>query len=332
MKIDRLIGIITILLQKEKTTAPELAKRFEVSRRTINRDIEGLCKAGIPVISTQGYGGSFSIADGYKLDKSLFTNDELQAVFAGLRGMDSVSKGSALSSLLDKLSSKGQRVIAEDMIIIDLASHYQPSLTQKIQQLKNAIREKHILSFQYYYEKVEAKRRIEPYRLIFKWSAWYIFGFCLDRQAFRLFKLNRLWDLQTDEETFSEREIPEEELSFGDYLAEGTFHLKAIFAQSEKYRLIEEYGIDSYSVCQDGRLLFERDFASYKNMREWIFSFGDKVSVLAPDKLQEDRKKQAENIMKMYGEKADDFNLSDNMTHRCQVPCAIISRKGGFRL
>ena len=108
--------------------------------------------------------------------------------------------------------------------------------------------------------------------------------------------------------------------------------MKAVFAQSEKYRLIEEYGIDSYSVCQDGRLLFERDFASYKNMREWIFSFGDKVSVLAPDKLQEDQKKQAENIMKMYGEKADDFNLSDNMTHRCHVPCAIISRKGGFRL
>ena len=80
MKIDRLIGIITILLQKEKTTAPELAERFEVSRRTINRDIEDICKAGIPVISTQGYGGGFSIAEGYKLDKSLFTNDELQAV------------------------------------------------------------------------------------------------------------------------------------------------------------------------------------------------------------------------------------------------------------
>ncbi len=84
MKIDRLIGIITILLQKEKTTAPELAERFEVSRRTINRDIEDICKAGIPVISTQGYGGGFSIAEGYKLDKSLFTNDELQAVLRDL--------------------------------------------------------------------------------------------------------------------------------------------------------------------------------------------------------------------------------------------------------
>lgn len=307
MKIERLIGIITILLQKDKTTAPELAERFEVSRRTINRDIEDICKAGIPVVTTQGYGGGLSIADGYKFDKSLFTKEELQVVLAGLRGMDSVSKGSIFASLLDKLSDKGQRVIAEDIIIIDLASHYQTSLTQKIEILKRAIWTKHILSFQYYYEKGEVKRCIEPYRLIFKWSSWYVLGFCLDRQAYRLFKLNRLWGLQINQETFSEREIPEEELSFGDYLAKSNFHLKAVFAKSEKHRLIEEYGIDSYLVCQDERLLFERDFASYENMREWIFSFGDKVSVLAPKELLDDRKKQAENIIKMYAERTGDF-------------------------
>ncbi len=300
MKIDRLIGIITILLQNDKTTAPELARRFEVSRRTINRDIEDICKAGIPVVTTQGSGGGLSIADGYKIDKALFTKDELQAIFAGLRGVDSVSNGSALASLLDKLSDKGQRVIAEDIIIIDLASHYQDSLTQKIEMIKKAIRTKHILSFRYYYKKGEAERRIEPYRLIFKWSSWYLSGFCLDRQAYRLFKLNRLWDLQMDEETFSEREIPEEALSFGDYPAEDKIHLKAIFEESEKYRLIEEYGTDSYSVCGDKKLLFERGFASYENMREWIFSFGDKVSVLEPEELRDDRRRQAENILKTY--------------------------------
>lgn len=306
MKIDRLIGIITILLQNDKTTAPELAERFEVSRRTINRDIEDICKAGIPVVTTQGYGGGLSIAEGYKFDKTLLTKDELQTIFAGLRGMDSVSKVSALARLLDKLSDKDRRMIAEDSIIIDLASHYQSSLTQKIETVKTAIAAKRILSFQYYYEKGEMKRRIEPYRLIFKWSSWYVFGYCLDRQAYRLFKLNRLWDLQT-EEPFPERTIPEEELSFGDYLTEAAFHLKAVFAGSEKHRLIDEYGIDSYLVRQDESLLFERDFASYENMREWIFSFGDKVYVLEPKELQDDRKKQAENMIKMYAENADHF-------------------------
>lgn len=298
MKTDRLIGILTILLQKEKTTAPELAKRFEVSRRTINRDIEDICKAGIPVVATQGHGGGISIAAGYKFDSSFFTKDELQAVFAGVRGMDSVSRRSAFAGLYDKLRGQGQGVAAEDIIFIDLSSHYQASLTQKIEKIKTAILAKHIVWFQYYYEKGEMKRRIEPYRLIFKWSSWYVFGFCLDRQAYRLFKLNRLWDLQIEEEIFEERQIPEEELSFGDYLAEGNIHLKAVFAPSEKHRLMEEYGVDSYSVGEDNKLLFERDFASYENMQNWIFSFGDKVTVLAPEKLQEERKKQAENILR----------------------------------
>ena len=298
MKIDRLIGIITILLQHEKTTAPELAKRFEVSRRTISRDIEDICKAGIPVVAIQGYGGGLSIAEGYTLAPSFFTEEERQAVLAGLRGIGSVSKSAVLAGLLNQLSGRGMRAASEDIILIDLASHYQDSLTQKIETIKQAVWAKHLLSFRYYYKKGESMRRIEPYRLVFKWSSWYVFGFCLDRQAYRLFKLNRLWDLQMEEGTFSAREIPEKELSFGSYLEEGQFHLKAVFAESEKYRLIEEYGVDSYSVRPDGKLLLERDFAHYEPMREWIFSFGDKASVLEPKELQDERKRQAENILR----------------------------------
>lgn len=299
MKTDRLLGILTVLLQNDKTTAPELARRFEVSRRTINRDMEDLCRAGIPVVATQGCGGGFSIADGYKIDKTLFTKDELQAVLAGLRGMDSVFDGSVLTGLLDKLSGGERHVIAEDMIIIDLASHYQASLTPKIELIKNAVQTKRILSFRYCYEKGEAERRIEPYRLLFKWSSWYVFGFCLDRQDWRLFRLNRLWNLQMEKETFAIRNIPPEKLSFDDYFTKSSIHLKAVFEESEKYRLIEEYGIDSFSTGSDHRLYFEHDFAGYEHMREWIFSFGDKVSILAPKELQDDRKKQAEHILNM---------------------------------
>ena len=104
MKIDRLIGIITILLQRDKITAPELAERFEVSRRTINRDIEDICKAGIPVITTQGNGGGISIIDNYKIDKSLLTSEELQAIFTGLKSIDSVSKTSYMKKLFEKFA------------------------------------------------------------------------------------------------------------------------------------------------------------------------------------------------------------------------------------
>lgn len=299
MKIERLMGIITILLQKDKVTAPELAERFEVSRRTINRDIEDISKAGIPVVTVQGSGGGISILDSYKMDKTLLNDDELQAIFSGLKGIDSISKNSYFTKMIEKLSGKNKPIQVDDSIIIDLSSHYQEPLTQKIDVIKNAIHIRKCVSFKYYYEKGESVRYIEPYRLIFKWSSWYVFGYCLDRKAYRLFKLNRLWNISVLDKGFIPREIPENELQFDDYFSSNAIHLKALFSKNEKYRLIEEYGVNCYSVTDSGELLLERDFASYDNMRSWIFSFGDKVTILEPQKLREDRKKQAAAILKM---------------------------------
>lgn len=298
MKIDRLIGIITILLNQDKVTAPWLAERFEVSRRTIQRDIEDICKAGIPLVTLQGHGGGITIAEGYKIDKSLLTREEMQALLAGLKGMDSVSRTSHASSLLDKLSSKENTKVSQDAIIIDLASHYQGSLTPKIESIKKAIYEKYIISFEYCYVKGETFRKIEPYYLVFKWSSWYVFGYCPDRKAYRLFKLNKLWNLSLTSETYIPRNIPEEELDFDRYFTSNEIHLKAVFAESEKHRLVEEYGTNCYFVLEEGELLFEWSFTSYENLLQWILSFGDKVKVLEPDRLRADRFRQAENILK----------------------------------
>ena len=299
MKIDRLIGIITILLQRDRVTAPELAERFEVSRRTINRDIEDICRAGIPIVTVQGRSGGISILDSYKVDKTFFTRDELQAILSGLRGMDSVSQTAYHASMVEKLSGRGARVESDGIVLIDLASHYQKPLVRKMECIKAAIRSRRCVSFQYCYAKGEGERRIEPYHLVFRWSAWYMFGYCLDREAFRLFKLNRLWDVRPLDREYQPREIPEAELDFDDYFAEGAFRLKALFDASVKYRLIEEYGVGCWRDTEDGKLLLERDFASYDNMREWVFSFGDRVAVLEPQELREDRRRQAEAIWKM---------------------------------
>ena len=91
MKMERLIGILSVLLQREKVTAPELAEHFEVSRRTIQRDIESLCRAGIPISTTQGTGGGISIMEGYRVNRTILTAPEMQAILAGLRSLDSVS-------------------------------------------------------------------------------------------------------------------------------------------------------------------------------------------------------------------------------------------------
>ena len=103
MKTDRLIGILSVLLQQERSTAPELAAKFEVSRRTINRDIETLCKAGIPVSTVQGAGGGIRIMEGYRIDRTLLTSRDMQMILTGLRSLDSVSGSRYYVQLMEKL-------------------------------------------------------------------------------------------------------------------------------------------------------------------------------------------------------------------------------------
>ena len=171
MKLDRLLGILTVLLQNDRVTMPYLAEKFEVNRRTINRDIETLCQAGIPIITHQGGGGGIAISEGFKLDKSILTADELFGIIAALKGIGSVSEQSKIERTLDKLHANiGTVVSLREPVIIDLASHYKGQLTEKIELLKRAILEQRLIEFDYYYEKGESHRRIEPHFVIFQWT------------------------------------------------------------------------------------------------------------------------------------------------------------------
>lgn len=297
MKLDRLMGIVMILTRQGQATAPELAERFEVSRRTINRDIETLCKAGVPIVTIQGRGGGISIAQGYRVDHSLLTREELAAVLAGLQGVDSVSPTSYRAGLESKL---GWAAGEDPVISIDLSSHYQDPLTQKLAVLKSAAVKRHLVSFRYYSEKGESLRQIEPYRLLFCWWDWYVWGWCLDRKDFRLFKLRRLWELTEEPRPFAPRPLPPEGPDPEGYFRKGTFHLKARFSKSEKYRLIEEYGPDCYQEESSG-LLFERTFSGERHMLEWVLSFGKNVEVLEPKIFQIQLRQQAEGILSNYG-------------------------------
>ena len=146
MKIDRLIGILSILLQKEKTTAPELAERFEVSRRTINRDIEDLCKAGIPIRTVQGTGGGISIMEGYRMDRTILTSKDMQMILAGLRSLDSVSKSSYYGQLMEKIKAGSSVFVSgRDSVLIDLSSWHKDSLVPKIATIQSAIENRHLL-------------------------------------------------------------------------------------------------------------------------------------------------------------------------------------------
>ena len=308
MKTDRLIGILSVLLQEEKTTAPELAERFEVSKRTINRDIEDLCKAGIPIRTTQGVGGGISIMEGYRMDRTILTSKDMQMILAGLRSLDSVSGSSYYSRLMEKLRAGSSELISgRDSVLIDLSSWYKTSLAPKISTIQDAIENRHILEFHYYAPTGESERSIEPYYVVFKWTSWYVYGWCLARKDYRLFKLNRMDRVRESDVTFSCRNAPVPDL--GPELAfPRNIILKALFEPDMKWRLVEEFGPDCYEVWEDGRLLLIRDYKDMENLTMWMLTFGDKVEVLEPPQLRENLKSIAQSMIKMYGGKKNGRN------------------------
>ena len=244
MKTDRLIGILSVLLQKEKCTAPELAERFEVSRRTINRDIEALCRAGIPICTMQGVGGGIRIMDGYRMDRTLLTSRDMQMILAGLRSLDSVSGSSYYRQLMEKL-------------------------------------------------------QVEPYYLVFKWSSWYVWGWCLTRKDFRLFKLNRLEHLKMLEEGFAPRQVPMPDLS-NERIFPANIRVKVIFDPDAKWRLVEEFGPGCFEEQEDGRLLFQMDYTDEESLLSWLLTFGAKAEVLEPETIKEKLLRTAEGMMYIY--------------------------------
>ena len=300
MKIDRLIGILSILLQEEKATAPELAERFEVSRRTINRDIEDLSKAGIPIRTMQGTGGGISIMDGYRMDRTLLTSKDMQMILAGLRSLDSVSGSSYYGQLMEKLQAGSSEFIAgRDSILIDLSSWYKASLAPKIEIIQSAIENRKLLAFEYFAPSGESSRIIEPYYIVFKWTSWYVWGWCTDRRDFRLFKLNRIDKVVPSDREFACREVPMPDLS-NEKIFPGVIKVRALFAPDVKWRLVEEFGPHCFTVEEDGRLLLTADYTDMENLVTWMLTFGEKAEVLEPEEVRGAIKHIAEAMIKSY--------------------------------
>lgn len=286
MKIDRLIGILSVLLQKDSVTAPYLAARFEVSRRTINRDIEALCKAGIPIVTRQGMHGGISIMEHYKVDRTVFTTSEMQDILAGLRSLDSVHGTNRYGQLMEKLAAGSSDFMTGDQsVLIDLSSWYRDALAPKIERIRSAIDNRKFIEFRYFSPGGESLRQIEPYYLIFHWSSWYVWGWCCKREDFRLFKLNRMEDLRLEERQFAKRKVPLPDLS-NERIFPGGIRVKAVFRADCKWRLVEEFGLECFRERADGSLLFEADYTDKENLIAWLLTFGDRVELLEPEDVR----------------------------------------------
>lgn len=310
MKIDRLIGILSILLQEEKVTASYLAETFEVSRRTINRDVEALLMAGIPLATSQGKNGGISIMPAYRIDRTVLTSSEMQSILTGLKSLDSVSGSSRYQQLMKKLSMDQASVqVPESHIMINLSSWYKSSLSPKIELIRGAIEASHSIKFYYYAPNGETERIIDPYLLVFQWSSWYVWGYCRERMDFRMFKLNRVQELLDTGEHFDKLSLPSFEC-FPENPYPASFQAIAVCEPEIKWRLIEEFGMDCFKEQEDGRLLFEAGFSGRGNLFGWLLSMGDQIELMEPAEFREELAQLALGIYEKYAGKRKDVLLA----------------------
>lgn len=301
MKVDRMLGIVTILTQKPKVKAKELAERYEVSLRTIYRDIEDICKAGIPIVTYPGGDGGITIAEGFLLDKNALTHEEMQSIVLGLKSLDSIMTGSSVSGLLGKLEPN-RYIALDDEMMIDLASYYKGSLAPKIELLRRAISGRNTVRFEYFSKTGRTVREIEPYFLAFKWSAWYVFGYCRLRNDFRLFKLNRLIRLELTGQTFARQEVPKDKLNLEAFYSdpETKQYAALLLDRSLEYVMVDEYGPDSYEAVDDAHILAKWDYVTEREMVKTVLGLGGGVKVISPKSLADAVKLEAGKILKQY--------------------------------
>lgn len=297
MQINRLFEIVYILLDKKLVTSKDLAARFEVSTRTIYRDIETLSSAGIPVYMSKGKGGGISLLSDFVLNKAVLTDEEKADILSSLKAVSSVNL-SETDTALKKLNS----LFGEsntDWIEVNFTSWYDAEEEKELFcNLKSAILSKHAILFSYSSGKGEnTKRHVYPLKLCFKGQSWYLYGYCKTRCDNRFFKLRRIKELSIIDETFNKRPpvhvFTEKKIFNEDFIT-----LKLKLSEKMAYRVYDEF--NSFKQLGDGSFIAEIIYPKGEWIFNYIASFGEDCEVLAPEEVRLDVKNKIENILKKY--------------------------------
>lgn len=304
--MDRFVGIISVLLVQNKVTALDLAEEFKVSRRTINRDIEDICNVGIPIAAVRGQNGGISIREGCCIDHALFYSSDMQAILAGLQSKDSAGGTNFYQRLMAKFNlAEIENRVQDPPAAVELSSSYHTSLMPRIELIQGAIENRERVAFTYFTSRGESRRIVEPYKLIFQKSSWYVWGYCVQRKDYRMFELNRMLDLVSTHVSYTLKralEMPRDQARSFPY----PIQVEIRFEQDCKWRILEEYGVGSFEELKDGRLLFQFSFLDKESLFSWLLSFGNRAELLKPTKLREEFVKVIQNISSTYKNTCDD--------------------------
>ena len=292
MQESRLFKIIYYLLDKGRATAPELAERFEVSVRTIYRDIDSLSGAGIPIYAEAGRNGGIHLMDDFVLDQAVFSEEEKQEILSALQSIN-IAKNSNASQTLQKLSALFQ-LGSEHWLEVDFSRWGNEGFdNEKFELLKSAIIRCRTIKIQYAgSSQAITERTVQPLKLIFKAKAWYLNAFCTEKQVFRTFKLNRILDLEVLQETFLRRHVPKPP----DAPEPEYNQITLRFPKEMAYRVYDEFDKDQIQQLANGDLIASAKMPEDPWLTGFLLSFGTQVEILSPAYLRDAVAEQAKLI------------------------------------
>jgi predicted DNA-binding transcriptional regulator YafY len=301
MKINRLLEITLILLNKKSVKAQELAERFSVSTRTIYRDVDELSGAGVPVFTNKGSGGGISLLEDFAISKAMLSEHERDSVLLALKTLQA-TRYPEIDAILEKIGAVFKKAAAVDWVRIDFTPWGSgPNEENKFLNIKKAILETKIVAFDYINaDGILSRREVEPMQLDFKGQAWYVWGYCKTRRDFRTFRISRIRNLSVTEESFKRRtpqNVKDEEPAAP---PPKNVTLKLRFQPQNLYRVYDDYGQDRITRNKDGTY----DVTMTAPEDDWVYgyilSFGNFVEVLEPPHIRQIIRQKMEQTLKYY--------------------------------
>ena len=307
MKIDRIISIILTLLQEDRVSSKKLAETYEVSQRTIFRDLETINSAGVPIVTFTGVNGGAEILKEFKIEKGFFNEKDLTHILLGLSSISTISD-KELVNTISKIKSfipkeKTKEVERKStQISVDLKSwNGNKVLYQNLDLIKNAFNEYKLVSFRYVDKDGKlSDRTVEPYQLILKDGIWYLKGFCLEKFDFRTFKILRIKSLVIKEEIFKPRDFILEDLSGDNWIEKHIFPIKIEIDESILDRILERCDEEAIEKLDNGNYIVDFPFVDDDYAFDVLLSYGNKCKCLEPQWVKDKYLKKLREILEKY--------------------------------
>ena len=308
MRIDRMLAIVIHLLNKQRASARELAEKFEVSIRTVYRDIDAINLAGIPVVSYSGNNGGFGIMENYKLDRQLLSLNDMKSMLSALKGINSTLEDRYLTSAIDKITTLIPKDKADEFdshngnVIIDILPWTYGEVQKAIvRSLNDAIKDRVVVSFDYKNLKGERYRRtVEPMSLVFKGYSWYLYGYCLAKNDYRIFRITRMKELEVSSDVFDRRDQSYfDVVPWGDADA-SSIELKLKFFPEIKEKIEESFDNDGIVYLEDGSMIMNLRMPEDNWLYSFILSFGEHAEVLEPLHIRNIIREKAGKVADIY--------------------------------